>query len=356
MWWSCSRYPAAVFRHQREVVSILLTKMLFSPSRRITGLLLCRNISQLHIDKFRSLIGRGCVLTEDIHKYQTDWLQSYSGGSVVCAPKCTEDVSALIRYCHTNSISIVPQGGNTGLVGGSVARSDDEVILSLINMNRILELDEDASVLVCEAGCVLENLENFASSRGYTVPLDMGSKGSCMIGGNISTNAGGLRVLRYGSLHHNVLGLEVVLPDGQVLDLLSKLRKDNTGYHLKHLFIGAEGTLGVITKACIQLVARPTSVHVLLFRVRSFQEVKELLRAARRSLSEILSAFEFMDERCIAAVEETSPVVVTPITTNFGLNKGATETSEADATNAHPHSLFVLIETSGFHFNSDMNR
>mgnify|MGYP003386169621 FL=1 len=305
-----SSLPVVFKFNSNQQVSRHSTGML--PSSRvlpINVLLRSRSISNVHIDNFKLLIGMDCVLTEDIGRYQKDWLEVYSGGSVVCIPKSTGDVSALLKYCDQNSIGIVPQGGNTGLVGGSVARCDDEVILSLEKMNSIIEIDEDSSVLVCESGCVLQELESAVSDRGYTVPLDLGAKGSCMIGGNISTNAGGLRVLRYGSLHHNVLGLEVVLPNGDVLDLLSKLRKDNTGYHLKHMFIGAEGTLGVITKAAIQLAAKPVSVNVLLFRVSNFQDVKALLRAARKSLSEILSAFEFMDERSVMAVAETSPMV-----------------------------------------------
>jgi FAD/FMN-containing dehydrogenase len=227
-----------------------------------------------HLNNFKNILDEKLVLSNfadndsNIEKYRNDWLKSYSGGSVVCLPKSTVQIQNLLKYCDQNKIKVVPQGGNTGLVGGSVARNDSELILSLEKLNKIIDFDEISSVLICESGCVLSDLENFANKQGYIVPLDLGSKGSCMIGGCVSTNAGGLRVLRYGSLHHNILGLEIVLPNGDKLDLLKKLRKDNSGYPLRHLFIGSEGTLGVITKVAIQLVPKPLSVQVLLLKVR----------------------------------------------------------------------------------------
>lgn len=145
----------------------------------------------------------------------------------------------------------------------------DELILSLARMRKIINIDSASASVVCEAGCVLEELNSATEAVGFTVPLDLGAKGSCMIGGNVATNAGGLRLLRYGSMHHNVLGLEVVLADGTVLDMLRSLRKDNCGYALKNLFVGSEGTLGVITRVALSLAPKPNSTCVVLAKVCS---------------------------------------------------------------------------------------
>jgi D-2-hydroxyglutarate dehydrogenase len=203
----------------------------------------------------------------DIAKYTTDWTGSYSGGSLVCFPQTTEEVSKLLSYCNKYKIGVVPQGGNTGLVGGGVGTKRGELILSLERLNRIIEVDEQAGVLTCEAGCVLEWLSDEVGKKGFVVPLDLAAKGSCMIGGNVSTNAGGLRVMKYGSLQGNVLGMEVVLADGTVLNMLRTLRKDNCGYHMKNLFVGSEGTLGVITKLNLLLAPKPSFTSVFFAKV-----------------------------------------------------------------------------------------
>jgi D-2-hydroxyglutarate dehydrogenase len=208
----------------------------------------------------------------------TDWLRKYIGTSqLLLLPKNTDEVSKILSYCNSRQLAVVPQGGNTGLVGGSVPVYD-EVVISLANMDKIISLDKVNGILTCEAGCVLENLNSFLENEGFIMPLDLGAKGSCQIGGNVSTNAGGLRFVRYGSLHGNVLGLEVVLANGTVLDMLATLRKDNTGYDLKHLFIGSEGSLGIVTKVSILTPAKLPSVNVaflacndyLSCQVRSF--------------------------------------------------------------------------------------
>lgn len=229
-----------------------------------------------HAENLLSLLGFRVgsvqVHTEDndLSPYLIDWTKSFgntSYGSIVCFPRDTTEVSNIVKYCHSHSVGVVPQGGNTGLCGGSVAKIGNEIILSFKNMTKIINIDEVSSTITCEAGCILENLNAKVQEKGLMVPLDLGAKGSCMIGGNVSTNAGGLRVIRYGSMFQNVLGLEVVLSDGKILNLLRPLRKDNTGYHLKNLFIGSEGTLGIITKVCMQLVPHPQSSKVLLFKV-----------------------------------------------------------------------------------------
>jgi D-2-hydroxyglutarate dehydrogenase len=223
-----------------------------------------------HILAFQKLLGVDNVLTDsfDIEKYTVDWTRVFRGGSVVCLPCSTEDISNVLRYCNDNMIGVVPQGGNTGLVGGSVGLSGengDQLIISTVKMKTIHSIED--SVLVCDAGCILETLNTACVEKGYIVPLDLGAKGACMIGGNVATNAGGLRVVRYGTLHSNVLGLEVVQADGTVLDMLRTLKKDNCGYHLPHLFIGSEGTLGIITKVAIALALKPASTAVLWVKV-----------------------------------------------------------------------------------------
>lgn len=197
------------------------------------------------------------VDASELDGFNNDWMGKYKGHSIcVVRPKSTEEVSNIMRICYENNIAVVPQGGNTGLVGGGVP-VHDEVVLNLSSMNKIRSFDAVSGTLVCDAGAVLETLDNEVAQYGYMMPLDLGAKGSCHIGGNVATNAGGLRFLRYGSLHGTVLGLEVVLPDGRILPGLRTLRKDNTGLDLKQLFIGSEGSLGIITGVAIATPRRP---------------------------------------------------------------------------------------------------
>lgn len=180
----------------------------------------------------------------------------------------------------------------------------DEVVLSLANMNEIRSFDPVSGIFVGDAGVILEAADNFLAEKGFIFPLDLGAKGSCHIGGNVATNAGGLRLLRYGSLHGSVLGLEVVLPDGRIWNGLRTLRKDNTGYDLKQLFIGSEGTLGVITGVSIMCPRRPTSMNVAVFSVPSYEAVQEVFGEAKSYLGEILSAFEFWDKQAYSVVRQ----------------------------------------------------
>ncbi|KAJ1788361.1 D-lactate ferricytochrome c oxidoreductase, partial [Coemansia sp. RSA 2399] len=234
--------------------------------------------------------------------FNVDWLNKYRGQSqAVVRPKTTEQVAAVLRYCNAQRIAVVPQGGNTGLVGGSVA-VHDEVVLSMRNMNKVRAYDAVSGIVVCDAGCVLEELDRYVGERGHMMPLDLGAKGSCHIGGNVATNAGGIRLLRYGSLHGAVVGLEAVLADGTVLDSLSTVRKDNTGYDLKQLFIGSEGTLGVITAVSLVAPPRPTAVNVTVLGVTSFDAVQRAFKLARLRCGEVLSAYEFWDASSMRAV------------------------------------------------------
>ncbi|XP_041976038.1 D-2-hydroxyglutarate dehydrogenase, mitochondrial [Aricia agestis] len=250
---------------------------------------------------FQSLISKERVLTDEseLLPYNIDWIKNCRGQSkVVLKPKTTEEVSQILKYCNERRLAVCPQGGNTGLVGGSVPVFD-EVIINFMLMNKIISVDELSGALVCEAGCILENLDNYARERNLIMPLDLGAKGSCQIGGNISTNAGGIRLLRYGNLQGTVLGVEAVKADGSIIDCLRTLKKDNTGYHLKHLFIGSEGTLGVVTKVAIQCPSLPKSVNLGFFGVESFDSVLQLYKSAKSSLGEILSAFEMADSLSI---------------------------------------------------------
>jgi FAD/FMN-containing dehydrogenase len=235
--------------------------------------------------------------SEDIEPFNSDWMRKYRGhAKLVVKPQSTEEVSKILKYCNENMLPVVPQGGNTGLVGGSVPVFD-EIVINLARMNQIRSFDDVSGILVADAGVILEVADNFLAENNHIFPLDLGAKGSCQIGGNVATNAGGLRLLRYGSLHGNVLGIEAVLPDGTIVDDLSKLRKNNTGYDLKQLFIGGEGTIGIITAVSIICPQRSPAVNVAYFGLESYEACQKAFREAKGKLSEILSAFEMMDGR-----------------------------------------------------------
>ncbi|KAI1431930.1 hypothetical protein GGR50DRAFT_697521 [Xylaria sp. CBS 124048] len=261
-------------------------------------------ITKDHVAYFRGLLGKDSAIidgvtaevsTDDMEPYNGDWMRKYRGHcQLVLKPASTDEVSKILKYCNDNMLAVVPQGGNTGLVGGSVPVFD-EIVLSTSRMNQIRSFDEVSGVLVADAGVVLEIADQFLAEKGYLFPLDLGAKGSCHIGGNVSTNAGGLRLLRYGSLHGNVLGIEAVLPNGTIVNDLCTLRKNNTGYDLKQLFVGGEGTIGMITAVSIQCPQRPKAVNVAFLGADSFEKIQMAFREAKSQLSEILSAFELMD-------------------------------------------------------------
>ncbi|KAI9760662.1 MAG: hypothetical protein M4579_001526 [Chaenotheca gracillima] len=256
-----------------------------------------------HVKHFKQLLGSDSAVidgvssdaTDDLEPFNSDWMRKYRGHTkLVLKPSSTKEVSEILKYCNDNMLAVVPQGGNSGLVGGSVPIFD-EIVVSTSKMNNIRSFDEVSGNLVVDAGVILEVADHYLAERNHIFPLDLGAKGSCQIGGNVATNAGGLRLLRYGSLHGNVLGIEAVLPDGTIVDDLSKLRKNNTGYDLKHLFIGGEGTLGIITGVSILCPQRSKAVNVAFFGLESFEKVQKAFREAKGQLSEILSAFELMD-------------------------------------------------------------
>lgn len=256
-----------------------------------------------HITAFRDILQDEAAVidgvtkdaADDLEAFNRDWMKKYRGHTkVVLKPKSVEEVSRVLKYCNDNMLAVVPQGGNSGLVGGSVPVFD-EVVLNLSRMNKIRSFDDVSGILVVDGGVILEVADNFLKEHNHIFPLDLGAKGSCHIGGNVATNAGGLRFLRYGSLHGNVLGIEAVLPDGTIINDLSKLRKNNTGYDLKQLFIGGEGTIGIITGVSIQCPQRSKAVNVAYFGLQSFEHVQTAFKEAKIKLGEILSAFELMD-------------------------------------------------------------
>ncbi|XP_020216412.1 D-2-hydroxyglutarate dehydrogenase, mitochondrial [Cajanus cajan] len=287
---------------------------------------------------FEGILGaKNVVQDEDkLVAANIDWMHKYKGSSrLLLQPKTTEQVSQILKYCDSRSLAVVPQGGNTGLVGGSVPVFD-EVIVSLSSMNKIISFDKVSGILVCEAGCILENIISFLDNEGFIMPLDLGAKGSCQIGGNVSTNAGGLRLVRYGSLHGNVLGVEAVLANGTVLDMLKTLRKDNTGYDLKHLFIGSEGSLGIVTKVSILTPPKLSSVNVAFLACKDYSSCQKLLQEAKRKLGEILSAFEFLDGQSMNLVLNHLEGARNPLPTL--------------------HDYYVLIETTGSDESSDKQK
>lgn len=256
-----------------------------------------------HVNHFKELLGKDSAIIDgvtkdasgDIEPFNGDWMRKYRGHTkLVLKPGSTEEVSKVLKYCNDNMLAVVPQGGNSGLVGGSVPVFD-EIVINMSRMNKIRSFDDVSGTLVVDAGVILEVADNYLAESGYIFPLDLGAKGSCQIGGNVATNAGGLRLLRYGSLHGNVLGIEAVLPDGTIVDDLSKLRKNNTGYDLKQLFIGGEGTIGIITGISIICPQRSKAINVAFFGLESYEKVQEAFKEAKGQLSEILSAFELMD-------------------------------------------------------------
>ncbi len=275
--------------------------------------------------------------------YLNDWTGKFSqsSSSLVARPSTTAEVSALLKFCNEHRIAVVPQGGNTGLSGASVGM-DDSLILSMSRMNQIVEVNEVAGILSCEAGCVLQTLQDRVEESGFMMPLDLGAKGQCQIGGNIATAAGGLNVIRYGPISRYVLGLEAVLADGTVLDCDRKLFKDNMGLKVPGLFVGSEGVLGVITKVNLMLAPKPSYTGVALFTLSSFSAVPEVLSAARRDLGEVLSAFEFMDAPSLRLLSEGKPSLLAP----FG---GAVRLSSNDDYEKEgiPGEVAVLMEVSG---------
>ena len=250
--------------------------------------------------RLASFVGDGNVLTvaADVAPYVTDWRGRYHGAALaVVRPASTAEVAEVVRACAAAGVAVVPQGGNTGLCGGATPHDrGDEVVLSLARMNRVRAVDADNATLTVEAGATLAAVQSAARDAGLSFPLSLASEGSCTIGGNLATNAGGTAVLRYGNTRDLVLGVEVVLADGSVLDLRRALRKDNTGYDLKQLFVGAEGTLGIVTTVVLKLFAAPRTQVTSLAALASVADAIALLRHAKQALGDRLVGFELVSD------------------------------------------------------------
>lgn len=253
----------------------------------------------------------------DLAPFLTEWRGLYRGvADLVLLPASVEEASAILGLCYQRGIGVVPQGGNTGLVGGAVACSTPErpqVVVSARRMAAIRDLDPDNYTITAEAGCVLASLQSAAAEADRFFPLSLASEGSCQLGGNLSTNAGGTNVLRFGTARELVLGLEVVLPDGRVFDGLRALRKDNSGYDLKQLFIGAEGTLGFITAATCKLYPRPRGIATALVAVPDPQAAIACHSRARLALGDELIAFELISRMALSFVLQYLPAARDPL-------------------------------------------
>ncbi|MET4722588.1 FAD/FMN-containing dehydrogenase [Bradyrhizobium japonicum] len=250
----------------------------------------------------------------DQEPYVVDWRGRYRGRAVaVVKPGSTAEVASVVRYCADRRLAIVPQGGNTGMCGA--ATPDDHagnVVIRLDRMRAVRDVSPLANTITVEAGCILAEVQNAARDVDRYFPLSLGAEGSCQIGGNISTNAGGTAVLRYGPTRDLVLGLEAVLPDGRIFNGLRALRKDNTGYALKQLFIGAEGTLGIVTAAVLKLFSPPRSSALALVKLQGVAQALEIMQRLRGVVGDRLGSLEIMSRSQIEAIAETVPHVTIP--------------------------------------------
>jgi D-lactate dehydrogenase (cytochrome) len=250
------------------------------------------------IAKFRKIVGDKYAVTDpaDIAPYTTEERGIFHGHSpLVLRPGSTEEVAAICKLANEHRIALVPQGGNTGLVGGQTPHNG-EVVISMKRMDRIREVDAASNTMTCDAGVVLQVAQQRAAVVDRLFPLSLGAEGSCTIGGNLSTNAGGTTALAYGVAREMALGVEVVLADGRVLNLLSKLKKDNTGYDLRNLFIGAEGTLGIITAATLKMFPKPRAIETAYVGLKSPADALKLLSLSRNEAAGTLTSFELLSE------------------------------------------------------------
>jgi len=295
----------------------------------------------------KSMLGPEGCLTDpaDIAPYLVDYKGVYQGASpMVVRPRTAAEVASVVTYCRDHGIHIVPQGGNTSMVGASVPDATNRaIVLSLSRMSQVMEVDVLNDTITVQAGCTLAQVRAQAAAAGRLFALRIGSEGSCQIGGNLSTNAGGTAVLKYGNMRELTLGLEVVLPDGRIWSGLKGLRKDNTGYDLKHLFIGAEGTLGIITAAVLKLSPLPTARAVALVEARDVNAAIELLGLSKEKAGQAINAFELISPDAMTLVLEHLRLDQGPLVNSRGWQVLIELTSNG-AQEALDESLLALLE------------
>ncbi|HSV46182.1 MAG TPA: FAD-binding oxidoreductase [Ramlibacter sp.] len=286
---------------------------------------------------------------QDMAPFLTDWRRKWTGQALAVAqPATAGDVAAVLAWCDAQGVPVVPQGGNTGLSGGATPdASGHALVLSLARLNRVRSVDPVGNTLVAEAGATLQQVQDAAREAGRLFPLSLAAQGTCTIGGNLATNAGGVQVLRYGNARELCLGVEVATPQGELWNGLRALRKDNTGYDLRDLYIGSEGTLGVITAATLKLFPLPAAQVVALVAVPTPAAAIALLELAQRQLGPSLTAFELMSDLCIALVEKHVAAARRPLETRspwYVLLEISDSQDEAHAAAALEHLLEGAIE------------
>lgn len=282
------------------------------------------------LDQLERAAGPGGLIVDpdDMAPYLVDWREMYHGAApAVVRPASTEELAAVVAACAARGVAVVPQGGNTGMMGGATPSADgSQVVVALGRMNKVRDVDPLNYTMTVESGCVLADIQARARDAGRLFPLSLAAEGSCQIGGNLSTNAGGTAVLRYGNARDLVLGLEVVLPDGRVWNGLRGLRKDNTGYDLKQLFLGSEGTLGIITAAVLKLYPLPAETCTAMVAVTGAEAATRLLARAREASGDAVTTFEYMHRFCFDLAFELVPGNSDPF--------------------AEPHEHYALVELS----------
>ncbi|AVR96758.1 FAD-binding oxidoreductase [Pseudoduganella armeniaca] len=299
------------------------------------------------LDACRALIGAAHVLHQaaDMAPFLRDWRGRFTGSALaVLRPGSVDEVAALVRACAAARVPIVPQGGNTGLVLGSVPdATGTAVVLSLARLNRVRSVDAVNRTMTVDAGCILQQVQEVAAAHGCLFPLSLAAEGSCTIGGNLSTNAGGTAVLRYGNARELCLGLEVVTPQGEVWPGLSALRKDNTGYDLRDLFIGAEGTLGIITGAVLKLYPQPKAAITALVALATPGHALRLLSLLQDRAGASLTGFELMSAFCLRLVAHHFPQLPRP----FGQEYPQYALVELSSSESEPHAVALLEQAIG---------
>ncbi len=303
------------------------------------------------IASLRRIVGDQHVLTDgDLSAYEQDWRRRVHGKALaVVRPASTAEVAAVVKACVANGTAIVPQGGNTGLVVGSTPdNTGTQVVLSMGRMNQVRALDKDNLTITVDAGCILQTLQERCDKEGFLFPLSLAAEGSCTIGGNLGTNAGGTQVVRYGNTRDLCLGLEVVNAQGEVWNGLKGLRKDNTGYDLRNLFIGSEGTLGIITAATMKIYPMPASQLTAWAALPSFEAAVQLLGLAHQYLGAGLTGFEVMNRFALSLVDKHMPQLRVPFIDNPDFPYAVVLENSDTESETHARSRFEALMEAAF--------